>query len=76
MIEFRSAHYVTLSELFWWARQHATALDIYRLYRYLPVWIYKKGHSVTNSEPGIKRRNARMYRHHETGYYGLPPGPA
>ena len=28
VIEFRSAHYVTFSELFWWARQHATALNM------------------------------------------------
>ena len=72
VIEFRSAHYVTLSELFWWARQHATALDIYRMYRYMPVWIFKKGHSVSNSEPGIMRRNARVFRNHEYGHWGLP----
>ena len=72
VIEFRRSHYVTLSELFWWARQHATALDIYRLYRYMPVWIYKKGHSVSNSEPGIMRRNARVFRNHKYGHYGLP----
>ena len=62
---------ITLVELFWFFRSTASAFDLYRLYTACQVWITKRFHSFSQSEKAIETRNAKQWKHEETGLWGL-----
>ena len=69
---FKRGHFVTLAEVFKFGCRHCTCYDLYRTYVHLPVFIHRRGHSVSHSAEGTHRRNAKLLRHELTGHYGLP----
>ena len=68
----KQGHLVTLAEMFRFGTQLCTCFDIYRTFVHLPIFVFKRAHSSSGSEPGQKRRQAKWLRHEETGRYGLP----
>ena len=63
---------MTLAEMFRFGSEVCTCFDIYRTFVHLPIFAYRRAHSVSGSEPGLQRRAAKLLRHQETGRYGLP----
>ena len=68
----KQGNIVTLSEMFRFGCEVCTCYDIYRTFVHLPIFVYKRIHSASRSEPGVQRRTAKLLRHQETGRYGLP----
>ena len=63
---------ITLAELLHFGNEVCTCYDMYCLYLTLPIFIYKKAHSISSSPNAQKMRNAKALRHHGTGRWGLP----
>ena len=63
---------MTLAETFRFGCKVCTCFDIYRTFVHLPIFVYKRAHSSSGSEEGMKRKAAKLLRHEETGKYGLP----
>ena len=68
----KQGHLVTLAEMFRFGCHVCTCFDIYRTFVHLPVFVYKKMHSSSQSEAGMMRKDAKVLHHKETGKYGLP----
>ena len=68
----KQGHLVTLAEMLRFGSHVCTCFDIYRTFVHLPIFVYKRAHSSSQSEPGMKRKAAKLLRHEETGRYGLP----
>ena len=67
----RQGNYITLSELFHFGRKMCSCWDLHRTYKSLDIWIHRKAHSLSSSENGLFRQNAKRYQKEQTGYYGL-----
>ena len=67
----RQGNYVTLGELFTFGAYRCTCWDMYRTYRSLEVFIDRKPHSVSGSEEGTLRQNAKRKQFSEKGKWGL-----
>jgi len=68
----RSGNYITLGELFVFGFDKCSCWDLYRTYTSLEVFIARKNNSVSTTENGILRHNAKRLRHAECGRWGLP----
>ena len=68
----RSGNYITLGELFVFGFHKCSCWDLYRTYTSLEVFVARKNHSVSNTENGIRRRNAKRLRKAWCGRWGLP----
>ena len=69
---FRQGQVFTLGEMFRFAGHVCTCFDIYRTFVHLPIFVYKRYHSSSGSELGLKRKAAKLLRHEETGSSALP----
>jgi len=67
----RSGFYITLAELFWYGCFRASCYDLYVMYTDLPIFIYKRMHSLSNAPGAQKTRNAKSLKHAETGRWSL-----
>ena len=68
----RQGNYISLGELFVHGADLCSCWDLYRTYTSLEVFIARKNHSVSNTENGIFRQNAKRVRHAWCGRWGLP----
>ena len=67
----RKGDYITLGELFVFGARRCSCWDLYRAYTVFDIFIHKKPHSVSSSEPAIFRANAKRARRENTGRWGL-----
>ena len=67
----RQGHYVTLAEVFYFGAWRCSCWDLYRTYLSLKIFIRKKPHSQSTTEPARLRQNAKKKRHEDTGNWGL-----
>ena len=67
----KRGHFITLAEMFRFGCQFCSAYDIYRTYVHLPIFIYKRFHSVSQAPDAVFRQNAKAFQHARTGKWGL-----
>ena len=67
----RQGNYITLAELFLFGAWRCSCWDLYRTYLSLKIFIRKKPHSQSTTEPARLRQNAKKKRHEDTGNWGL-----
>ena len=65
-------HFITLAELFYFGAAVCSCWELYRLYFHQPIFIFKRDHSVSTTENGRIRANARKLHNRETGSWALP----
>ena len=68
----KAGNYITLAELFYICRRASACLNLYPIWISMPIFIYRREHSLSQSEDAQKTRNAEVLRHQETGWWGLP----
>ena len=68
----RRGNAITLSEIFEFGSLRCSCFDLYRTYTSLPIFIYKRHHTVSHSATAQTRRNAKLLHYKEHGNYGLP----
>ena len=71
-LQIRTGNLINLAELLHFGNKICTCYDMYCLYLSLPIFIDRKAHSMSQSPQAQQRRNAKILRYSETGYYGLP----
>ena len=68
----KKGYFITLAELFSFGQEIITCYHLYDMCMSWLMYLYRRGHSVSQSEQAQKRRNAKTLRHLETGRWGLP----
>ena len=71
-LQIRTGNLINLAELLHFGNKICTCHDMYCLWLTLPIFIHKKTHSMSQSPQAQLKRNAKVLRQQETGYYGLP----
>jgi hypothetical protein len=61
--------------MFRFAGHVCTCFEIYRTFVHLPIFTFKKKHSVSNSAEGRQRQDAKWLQKEETGHWSLPRHP-
>ena len=67
----RQGNYISLGERFAFGACRCSCWDLYRTYRSLEIFIFKKPHSTSGAEDAVLRQNAKRKRHQDTGTWGL-----